>query len=139
LGIRATLAAKGNSGLSRQSLARLKPSWDTPPMKSVLIMVLTSLASNAWAANQYNACEIAAFTDYNRANLTLLTKHELIMTVETTISQRRLQEQYCLRVAHCQIADLPLQKTTMALDTAFSVCLRDEVMEKFELVPANGN
>jgi hypothetical protein len=108
-------------------------------MKAALVIVLAALASSAWAADQGNACLVAALNDYNQANLALLTKSELLMTVETTIAQRRLQEQYCLRVAQCQLASMPPQQTTVALDAAFSDCLRDEAMEKYELAPATGN
>src|ERR1035441_5959084 len=114
------------------------PSQDTP-MHAALIVVLAALASSAWAADQDNTCMVAALNDYNKANLALLTKSDLLMTVETTIAQRRLQEQYCLRVAQCQLASLPPQHTTMALDAAFSTGLRDEAMEKYELAPATGH
>jgi hypothetical protein len=103
------------------------------------IILLAALPSSASPATQDSTCMVAALNDYNKANLALLTKSELLMTVETTIAQRRLQEQYCLRVAQCQLASLPLQNTTMALDAAFSTCLRDEAMEKYELVPTAGH
>src|ERR1700721_2811227 len=81
------------------------------------------LASGAWAADHEQECMVAAFTDYNRANMALLTKPDPLMTVETAVSQRRLQEQYCLRIAKCHLAGLPPQNTTIALDIAFSGCL----------------
>jgi hypothetical protein len=110
----------------------------TPKHIITLIIVLVGSASGSWAADQEEECMVAAFTDYNRANLALLTKSDLLMTVETIITQRRLQEQYCLRVAKCHLAGLPPQHTTMALDVAFSGCLRDEAMEKYELAPTTG-
>ncbi|WGJ15025.1 hypothetical protein QEV83_01570 [Methylocapsa sp. D3K7] len=108
-------------------------------MKTTLVIVLAPLASSAWAVDQGNACMVAALIDYNQANLALLTKSDLPKTVEATIAQRRLQEQYCLRFAQCQLASLPPQQTTMALDGAFSDCLRDEAMEKYQLAPSTGN
>ena len=106
-------------------------------MKTALIIILIGLASSAWAANREEECMIATFTDYNRANVELLTKTDPV-TVETIIAQRRLQEQYCLRIAQCHVAGPPPQRTSIALNATFSSCLRDEAMEKYELVPATG-
>ena len=107
--------------------------------KAALVTALVVLAPSAWAAYQGDACLVAALNDYNQANLALLTKSEPLMTVETTIAQRRLQEQYCLRVAQCRLASMPPQQTTWALDSAFSHCLCDEALEKYELAPAKCN
>ncbi|MGD9540805.1 hypothetical protein [Methylocystis sp.] len=106
---------------------------------AAVVIVFVALASSASATDQRNACRVAALTDYTQANQALLTKSDLPMTVETTIAQRRLQERYCLSAAQCQLASMPPQQTTVALDVAFSRCLRDEAMEKYELAPATGN
>lgn len=69
------------------------------------------------------ACVVSAFTEYNAANLAVLQNG---ISIEVTLSQRRLQEQFCLRFATCMvgnIGDLPLS-------TVFSKCLRDEGAEK---------
>jgi hypothetical protein len=106
---------------------------------AALVIVVAAFPSSASPGDQDSTCMVAALSDYNKSNLALLAKSELLMTVEAAIAQRRLQEQYCLRVARCQLASLPPQKTTMALDAAFSACLRDEAMEKYELAPTAGH
>jgi hypothetical protein len=55
--------------------------------------------------------------------------------MEMTIAQRRLQEQYCLRVAHCELATMTSQEGTVVLDVEFSKCLEEEAKEKYDLVP----
>lgn len=102
-------------------------------------VLLIAMATSVLAADQGNACLLSAFTAYNNANVELMASAGIPMKVDGQIAQRRLQEQYCIRVAQCVNADLPTQETTMAFDVAFSQCLRSEVMEKYELVPSDGN
>jgi hypothetical protein len=81
------------------------------------------------------ACIAAAFKDYNKANLALLTGRIPLMSVESTISQRRLQEQYCLRLARCVIGDLDNPSLNLPYLAEFSSCLREESLEKYDAVP----
>jgi hypothetical protein len=106
---------------------------------SAATILLAVTATYASAADQANACLTAAFTAYNNANVGLIAEAGIPMKAEGQIAQRRLQEQYCARVAQCKIATLPPQQTTIAFDVAFSYCLRDEAMEKYELTPSKGN
>lgn len=98
-----------------------------------LVAFLSTIGSGSLAEDGVKTCLTGAFEEYNRANLALLAKSEMLMTVETVIAQRRLQEQYCLKAARCELANLPPQQTTIALDAIFSRCLRDEAIEKYEL------
>jgi hypothetical protein len=99
----------------------------------VSMLVATFLPFGVTAAENTDGCTVAAFKDYNASNLALLATNP--MPVETTIAQRRLQEQYCLRVAHCELASMPSQESTVVLDVEFSKCLEEEAKEKYDLVP----
>ena len=105
----------------------------------IATLFLAAITASALAADQENGCLVAAFTSYNSANVSLMASGGIPMTVEAQIAQRRLQEQYCVRVAECQNTALPKQQTTMVFDVAFANCLRDEAMEKYELTPSKGN
>jgi hypothetical protein len=77
---------------------------------------------------QQTACATAALYDYTRSNLALLSAAPL-MSVESTIAQRRLQEQYCLRFAQCVIGGANYQ-SPLVYAVEFSTCLRDEAAEQ---------
>lgn len=69
------------------------------------------------------ACVLAAFQDYNNANIALGVKE----SVESIIAQRRLEEQYCLRYAACVTSDVPKNSLSgLAYAAEFSSCLSDE-------------
>jgi hypothetical protein len=76
------------------------------------------------------ACAVAAFTEYNRANVALMQQGVPVMSVESTIAQRRLEEQYCLRAARCIVGDPTNSALAIPFAVAFSKCLRDEALEK---------
>jgi len=97
------------------------------------MLVVAFLPFGGTAAENSDTCVTAAFNDYNAANLALITK--IPMPVETTIAQRRLQEQYCLRAAHCELPSMASQEGTVLLDVEFSKCLEEEAKEKYDLVP----
>jgi hypothetical protein len=77
--------------------------------------------------------------DYVKANTALLTSVPLVMTVEATVAQRRLQEQYCLRAAFCEVAGGTLEDRTMRVALSFNKCLEEEAKEKYELVARPDN
>ncbi|MBG0797093.1 hypothetical protein IYX23_05255 [Methylocystis sp. L43] len=107
--------------------------------KVASVVIFAALSANASAKdNRAEECGVAVMKDYNEANLALLGKSNSLMTVEITIEQRRLQEQYCLRVARCRLMSMSLQESTTVLPALFSRCLREEAMEKYELMPADG-
>jgi hypothetical protein len=107
--------------------------------KVASVVIFATLSANANATDKRDEeCGVAVMRDYNEANLALLGKSNPIMSVETTIEQRRLQEQYCLHLARCKLMSTSQQETTTILPTLFSRCLREEAMEQYELVPADG-
>jgi hypothetical protein len=85
-----------------------------------------------------NQCAVDATLDYNKANLALWEQRKqspaAMLSVETEIMQRRLQEQYCQRFAGC-LVDANDQSNSMMYGTVFSSCLRDEVLEEYDAVP----
>jgi hypothetical protein len=97
---------------------------------AVIIVIMTPTALIAQTAAQTD-CATAAFNQYNAANVALLQQGALPMSAEQIITQRRLEEQYCLRFTQCAgVSDLRAR-------VAFSGCLRDEAMEKYNAESRN--
>ena len=74
---------------------------------------------------------MAAMTDYKKANFALMQEGMPLMSVEETIAQRRLQEQFCLRIVRCAFTD----QSSPQFMAAFDSCLSDEALEKYNAVP----
>jgi hypothetical protein len=55
--------------------------------------------------DEVKACGVAAMTDYNKANFALMQQGTPLMSVEATIAQRRLEEEFCLRFVRCVLTD----------------------------------
>jgi len=70
------------------------------------------------------SCLTTAFTEYTRANFALTSQITTVMTIEMTIAQRRLQEQYCMRAAQCR------STSPIAMAALFSGCLREEAKDQ---------
>lgn len=87
-------------------------------------------ASNPRAAAQTD-CGTMALTEYTRKNLALLTSSGPVMSVEATVAQRRLTEQFCVRFTRCLFpnpeADAAHQ---IEFQSAFSTCIDDEEEER---------
>jgi hypothetical protein len=98
-----------------------------------------AVAQNA----EQKACAVAAYTEYNKANLALLTQSLPVMSVEATIAQRRLQEKYCSEFARCISsgvpAGLPAETSNMAYAATFSGCLRREALETYDAKERGGD
>jgi hypothetical protein len=77
------------------------------------------------------ACGVAAMTDFTKANLALMQTGTPLMSVQTMIAQRRLEEQYCLRLTRCFISD----ETDIGFAAEFNSCLSDESLDKYDAVP----
>jgi hypothetical protein len=90
----------------------------------IQIALAVLVLSSATALADEKTCLTAAFTEYNKANLAIMTQVTTVMSVEATVAQRRLQEQYCIRVAQCRTT------SPMALAATFSRCLDDEGKNK---------
>jgi hypothetical protein len=100
-------------------------------MKTVLLaafaVILTVSASAQPTNKAQKECAVAAFTEYNRANLALLTQANPVLSIEATIAQRRLEEQYCIRFSQCIIGN----QGNVPFLVTFSKCLEDEALEKY--------
>ena len=101
------------------------------------MLALVTVAAHAQGSPQPSqkdeaqACGVAAITDYNKANLALLQQGKPLMSVEATIAQRRLEEEFCLRFIRCVLTD----QTSLQFIAAFHSCLSDEALEKYDAVP----
>ena len=78
-------------------------------------------------------CGVAAFQDYNGQNLALLQEGTPLLSVEGVIAQRRLEEQFCLRFVQCALGNMATDN--LRFKSAFSSCLQDEALEKYDAVP----
>lgn len=72
------------------------------------------------------ACELHARQDYTKSFVELSQSPAPIpvRTIELTIALRRLEEEFCLRVAHCTAT----QQIPIAVE--FSKCLNDDAAER---------
>jgi hypothetical protein len=79
-------------------------------------------------------CGLAIFTDFNKQNLELLQSPGAypIKSVETVLAQRRLQEQYCLKLARCAVGDPNDKSLDLTFRSAFSTCLSEQAKETNE-------
>jgi hypothetical protein len=95
----------------------------------VLVAVMSAHAQNGPPNSQtetQKACSADALRDYNKANATLTQSGEH-MTIDAIISQRRLEEQYCLRLTRCFINE----ETSPSFVGQFDSCLGNEELEKY--------
>jgi phosphopantetheinyl transferase len=104
----------------------------------------TSRAQNSLQSRQEiarNECAQRAFTSYVTANNSLLQQQGAapLQSVEMTIAQRRLQEQFCLQFARCLFPDPSNEAVVLPYTAAFGSCLRDEALEKYDAVPRSGD
>ncbi len=112
------------------------PQWERGSqleIRTVLFILAIVTAAQAQDAptDAQKSCGVAAATEYNKANLALLQQGALLLSVEATIAQRRLQEQFCLRFVQCVLSD----QTSLEFMAAFDHCLEDEALEKYEAEP----
>ena len=114
---------------------RFDQAWDL----MLMAMTLSALATPAVAESDSkkerteDACAAAAMTDYVKANDALVQQTATVMSVEATIAQRRLQEEYCLRFVRCSLDD----QNSAIFGVQFDSCLKDEALEKYDAVPAD--
>jgi hypothetical protein len=103
---------------------------------AITFATLSSSAANAAgeAKDPRVECGVAAVTEYNTANLaqwnSAIANPSELLSVESTIAQRRLQENYCLKLAHCLTDGSNVGPPGLTLGAAFSSCLKDEEAEK---------
>ena len=76
-----------------------------------------------------NECVRAAFDEYKKRNVAILEQklnNGPRATMEFTLQQRRIQEQFCLRFAKCLFPDWNNSTTALQASVAFEACLRNE-------------
>jgi hypothetical protein len=104
----------------------------------LMAITLSALATPATAESDSEKertedCATAAMTDYVKANDALVQQTAPVMSVEATIAQRRLQEEYCLRFVRCSLDD----QNSAIFRVQFDSCLKDEALEKYGAIPGD--
>lgn len=103
-------------------------------------MAVLAIAAFAFIALEYHpakteparetavACGTAALLDFTKANTALLESAAAypVMSVEATLAQRRLVEQYCLRSTRCLVGDPGDPSAAVPYSLEFASCLREE-------------
>jgi hypothetical protein len=106
-------------------------------MRTVLFMLVMMTAAYAQQStgrvsdDTKMACGVAAKTDYIKQDLALTKQEMPTMSVEATIAQRRLEEQYCLRLTRCFLSD----EASLGFKEAFQSCIHDRDLEKHDAGP----
>jgi hypothetical protein len=114
---------------------RFDQAWDL----MLMAMTLSALGTPAMAESDSkkerteDACAAAALTEYVKANDALVQQTATVMSVEATIAQRRLQEEYCLRFVRCSLDD----QNSAIFGVQFDSCLKDKALEKYDAIPAD--
>jgi hypothetical protein len=98
-------------------------------MRILVIVAALSFTTSSASADEA-ACVDAAFGEYSKANIAIMTRSAPVMSIDATIAQRRLQEQYCLQVAQCRVDG---QDSAALIATMFSTCLDDEARERLKI------
>ena len=114
---------------------RFDRAWDLMLMAITLSALATPAMgeSDSKKERTEDACATAAMTDYVKANDALLQETATVMSVEATIAQRRLQEEYCLRFVRCSLDD----HNSAIFRVQFDSCLKDEALEKYGAIPGD--
>jgi len=115
---------------------RFDQAWDL----MLMAITLSALATPATAESDSEKertedCATAVMTEYVKANDALLQETATVMSVEATIAQRRLQEEYCLRFVRCSLDD----QNSAIFRVQFDSCLKDEALEKYGAIPGVQN
>ena len=119
----------------------MAPRFDRARHTVLIAIAIPILASPAMAESDSkkerteDACATAAMSDYLKANNALVQQTATVMSVETTIAQRRLQEEYCLRFVRCSLDD----PNSAIFRVQFDSCLKDEALDKYEAIPADAD
>ena len=126
-----------STNTSEKMTLRFDQAWNLVLMAIALLALATPARaeSDSKKDRAEDACTAAAMSDYVKANNALVQQTATVMSVETTIAQRRLQEEYCLRFVRCSLDD-PHSAT---FRVQFDSCLKDEALDKYEAIPRDGN
>jgi hypothetical protein len=113
---------------------RFDQTWNLMLMAITLSALATlAMAESDSKKEQTENCATAAMTDYVKANDALVQQTATVMSVEATIAQRRLQEDYCLRFVRCSLSD----QNSAIFRVQFDSCLKDEALEKYRVIPGD--
>lgn len=99
--------------------------------KLVQVTVASLALVGAAKADATTECMTKAFTEYNANNIAIYASTDLPLPPEKVVAQRRLEEQYCARVAICLASKY--QNNRLLVSTYFSDCLQDEAEEKYKI------
>lgn len=102
----------------------------------VLIGLLLVMTRATVAQDASSSCVGAAYSSFAKANMAILREGTPLMSVDATVEQRRLEENYCMKVASCTVGDAV---DSIPYRGAFSACLRDLAMEKYDAAPRDSN
>jgi hypothetical protein len=99
----------------------------------ILTIGLTS--ERAMAQNECLTNALLAYTKLKTATLQDIPPNG-VLSAETLVGLRRMEEAYCYRVAYCLVGD-PTARPAFQVPYAveFAKCLRDEALEKYDAVP----
>jgi len=107
-------------------------------LPAVLIAALCLSAAQAVAqpdrskaARAELECLSAARDDFQNSKLALL-KQPPPRTIQSIVSERRLEDEYCLRTARCVTKDAAGQTAEMQASIEFSNCLEELTLEKYD-------
>jgi hypothetical protein len=89
-----------------------------------------------------NECAYNAVVQYTNSKLGLLPQTsspeqlpEQVLPVDRMLTERRLEEQFCLQFARCVFPDPTVASYARQLGATFSRCLEKEALEKYDAVP----
>ena len=93
--------------LVQKMTQRFDQTWNLMMMAITLSALATPTMAESDSKKERveDACVTAAMTDYVKANDALVQQTATVMSVDATIAQRRLQEEYCLRFVRCSLDD----------------------------------
>jgi hypothetical protein len=103
-----------------------------------LIVTLCLSASPAMAQSDRSKaarteleCLSSARDDFQNSRLALLEQPPP-RTIQAIVSERRLEEEYCLRTARCVTKDTAGQTAEMQASIEFSNCLEELALDKYD-------
>ena len=83
------------------------------------------------AARAEYECLNTAREDFQNSRLALL-RQPTPRTIPAIVSERRLEEEYCLRTARCVTKDAAGQTAEMQASIEFSNCLEELALDKYD-------
>jgi hypothetical protein len=125
--------------------ADARPNWNERAPVSlfwcssmVALTILVFLTSTGLAQDQKDAvrdCMKNVMLDFAKQKASKIQQDpKQLLSIESTLADRRAEEQYCLRAVECQRPLFPKNDLLpMALGAIFSRCLKDEAIETYDL------